>query len=98
MSAASDWSRCSSRDASRWIRVDSVAARAMPRETEALPSWNQGSTVWSMTPNPSPSGLSRSEAATGTPSRRIGALALPRRPRPSQAPSQLRPGASRGTK
>ena len=94
--SASDWPRCSSFAASRCCRMPSVAARAMPTDTAALPSWNQGSTTFIITAKPSPSPLTRWEAGTATSSSRSGALALPRRPRPFHDPPTLRPGTSRG--
>ena len=97
ISPASDFPRCSSFAANRCWRIPSVAARAMPRETAALPTWNQGKTADIINGNPAPSSHSRWEVGTVTPSSRIGALALPRSPNPLKPPLTPRPGVSRGT-
>jgi hypothetical protein len=70
----------------------------MPKATAALPTWNQGKTVPSMTLKPSPSAESRWPAVTTTLSRVMGALALPRRPSPFQTPAVAKPAAWAGTK
>src|SRR2546430_17616199 len=74
-----------------------MADSAMPSETAALMTWNQGRTTPIMMSNPPPSGPSLAAAGTKVPAPEIGRDALPRRPSPSNGPATSRPGAPAGT-